>query len=416
MNPAASHAAYPVRNAVAAQPRPIRCVGPLATALVLLCVAGAGRPANAQPADALQRLAALHERLLEKTATALSIDDGFRALNELEDLELDLPKLPAKARAQALETEIMVALAVGDAARALARVAELRSAPRDPLVLQMLSYRCAVAAGDAKQARAALAAAAQNKAAHVNVAEVTQAGEALDRVGAQIPAELLARLTDAASGPRKAIVLDFWNTRKTPPEAAVQGLGALRADFETELAFELIGVSTDGPASAQKAREAAKQRGYQWKQHFDAEPAGAATKLLQPRDPPWLVLIDSRGFVRAVGSAADPAFTYAVRAAVTEARGDHEYVAPVTVKGERVGPPPAAGGGPVAKAGGKKDDARSWDQLPSNPDAAAKLNTARAFMKTGKRKDAKRLLEEIIRDYPGTREAHLAQELIEDIR
>jgi hypothetical protein len=279
-----------------------------------------------------------------------------------------------------------------------------------------LSYRCAVAAGDAKQARAALDATAQNKAAHVDPADVTRAREALDRVGTQVPAELLAKLTGVTSGPRKAIVLDFWNTRKAPPDAAVQGLSALRADFETELAFELIGVNTDGPAGGQKARDAARQRGYEWKQHFDAEPAGAATKLLQPRDPPWLVLIDSRGFVRAVGSGADPALTYAVRAAVAEARGDHEYVAPVTVKGERVGPAPAASGGPVAKAGGKKDDAGSWDQLPSNPDAAAKLNTARAFMKTGKRKDAKRLLEEIIRDYPGTREAHLAQELIEDIR
>jgi thioredoxin-like negative regulator of GroEL len=370
-------------------------------------------PGLSQSADSQKKLDALYVQQLASAGRMWSINDGFRVLGELEDLELDRDKLPAEARGKALAVEAMGALAIGDAARAWATIGEIRQLVRDPLVVNMLTYRAAVASGDAKAARESLDSAASNSAAKIDAKEVGRAQAALDRVGMQVPSDLVAKLSESGAAPRRAVLVDFWSAKSEPVKDAAAALSALNEAFSAEIAFELVGVNTDAAAGA-RDKQLAEQRGYTWKQHFAGDTAKAATKLLQPKEPPWQVLIDSRGVVRAVGSAGDPGFVYAVRAAVAEARGDFSYVAPVTVKGQRVGGSEA--GGVVGKAAKKEERPKSADELPSNPDAERKLNTARAFMKTGKKTDAKRLLEEIIRDYPNTREAKLAEEFLGDIR
>jgi hypothetical protein len=121
------------------------------------------------------------------------------------------------------------------------------------------------------------------------------------------------------------------------------------------------------------------------------------------------VLIDSRGYVRAAGDAAGPAFRYAVRAAVAEARGQFSYIAPRSIDGKSAVPESgAAAGGPR-----KKPPESGGGELRDDPDAQAKLTLARTYIRTGKRTEAKRLFQEIVRDYPGTRQAKEAQEYLD---
>ncbi|MBU0616169.1 MAG: hypothetical protein KKI02_00480, partial [Planctomycetes bacterium] len=54
-------------------------------------------------------------------------------------------------------------------------------------------------------------------------------------------------------------------------------------------------------------------------------------------------------------------------------------------------------------------------ELPSNLEARAKLTQARAFLKAKSRSRAIKLFEEIVRDYPGTKEAQEAQEYLDSL-
>jgi outer membrane protein assembly factor BamD (BamD/ComL family) len=56
----------------------------------------------------------------------------------------------------------------------------------------------------------------------------------------------------------------------------------------------------------------------------------------------------------------------------------------------------------------KKPKTKS-EEKPSDPEAAKLLRLARTYLKTGKKTDAKRLLEQIVREFPGTPEAREAQ-------
>jgi hypothetical protein len=98
-----------------------------------------------------------------------------------------------------------------------------------------------------------------------------------------------------------------------------------------------------------------------------------------------------------------------LRAAVSEARGEHEIVLPRTRDGQQ----PTR---PSAQVKPKEKERRERDEeLPSNPEARQKLTLARTYLKTGKRTDARRLFEEVVRDYPGTVEAKEAQEYLDSI-
>lgn len=381
-----------------------RAQAAVATALLLL----PGLPALAQTGPN-QKLEELLARLTQSIPAP--IDDGYRALDGLAGLNLDPAKLPPDARVRALQIEVIGALTVGDSARALARLGDLKAAMEDAAILQMLTYQAPLAAGDARQALAAIEAAAAEKTARVDTAELARTRRGLERVGMRIAPDVVSKLGESAA--RKAIVVDLWSEKSAPGEPLTKALQDLHAGFETELAFELIGVNVDGASAAQKARAAVEKRGYKWRQLDDSGAAAELTRALNLGQPPRQVLIDARGFVRAAGLASDPAFVYAVRAAVAEARGDFAYVAPVTTKGERVGPATGSAGGVAAKAAKKEEPPKGTGDLPSNPDAEAKLNTARAFLKTGKKTDARRMFEEIVRDYPGTREAKIAQEFLD---
>jgi len=209
----------------------------------------------------------------------------------------------------------------------------------------------------------------------------------------------------------RVLLIDFWNVLQTREDDTSEALRALHEEYQHSLHVDFVGVNADAEAQVPEAKEFAKESGYVWKQRYEyaATNAPITHQAFRAGTPPWQVLIDTFGYVRAVGSVREPGFQYALRAAIAEARRDFEVVLPRTRDGQQ---PERASAKIEPKT---KTAVQPERELPSNPDAAAKLTLARTYLKTGKRTDAKRLFEEIVRDFPGTLEAKEAQEYLDSI-
>jgi hypothetical protein len=209
------------------------------------------------------------------------------------------------------------------------------------------------------------------------------------------------------------LVIDLWNVLTASEAADVEALRALYAEYRDSRYVEFVGVNADAESRTADARQFARDHGLDWPQHY--EQAGRQSPITHQAfaagNPPWQVLIDQFGFVRAVGSAREAGFQHALRAAIAEARGDREPVMPRTRDGRQAERPGAVVSiEPKPPAKGK-----SAGELRSDPEAAAKLRRARAFLKAHRRTDAKQLFEEIVRDHAGTLEAQQAQEYLDSV-
>ena len=94
---------------------------------------------------------------------------------------------------------------------------------------------------------------------------------------------------------------------------------------------------------------------------------------------------------------------------------------------EAAAPRNAAGAERAGKAGGrrgvaaepeKKEEAQEPPrrEAPHNAEAARMLDEARVFLKGGRKSDARRILNDLIAQYPDTAEAEQAKSLLELIR
>jgi tetratricopeptide (TPR) repeat protein len=209
----------------------------------------------------------------------------------------------------------------------------------------------------------------------------------------------------------KVLLIDFWNVLLPPDEQQVKALRDLYEEYRYSVHVEFVGVNADAEARVDEAKQFAQNNGYVWKQRYEcqAREAPITHQAFHAGNPPWQVLVDTFGYVRAIGVASEPGFQYALRAATAEAHGDYEMVMPRDRDGTQPTPPS------VTVEPKAKKFSRRQGELPSNPEARSKLNLARIYLKTGKRTDAKRLFEEIVRDYPGTQEAKEAQEYLDVI-
>ncbi len=357
----------------------------------------------AQDATLSRELSALHARVV-RPAVLVSVQDGEAVLERLEQLVPDSGKLQPPERVRALEIEIWAALATGNAGRALERYEELRSLVPEAAGTRSAGYAVGLAAG-----RAALVAEAAE--AHKDRGRFLRA--VAERIGQAAPEgairteggeEISLRQRENA-----VLLLDFWSTRRPPDRQRIEALRAVHREYEKEPFFEMVGVNADAPGDLEKARKFAADSGCVWKQCFEQTAEKAPVTHGAFRIGPEGVsgiLIDSRGRVRAAGEITDPALVYAVRAAVAEARGDFPYLPPRSLAAQAAADAQAAGGK-------DKSEPQATGDLPSNPEAASKLRQAHAFRRTGRKTDARRLYQEIVRDYPGTREAAEAQEMLE---
>lgn len=358
----------------------------------LLCsaqIASGDERANIQ---ALQRL---HEGLCDP-GRVLSAEQGQQALESLREWNLSTNRLDQEQNRWLLETEIYAALAIGDVQRAARKMSELRQLFPERREMLEAAYLVATAAGDGEAGQGALKAlgkvvdSKERKALGRRRRWSRHLGQPVPDV--DIPLEDGNKMS-ARQRYGNVLVVDFWNTHDVTEQYA-QALKTLRAAYSSEFRVQFVGINSDSEARVDQARAFAEAAGYTWPQHYERK-AGRAPithKAFHAGSPPWTVVIDGAGRIRAVGAVTEPAFCYALRATVAEVTGK--------LAGER--PAPHKGKKRVAKS-----------DLPSDPEAQALLRKARTFLKTGMKKKAKELLKEIIRKYPGTREARDAQERLD---
>jgi tetratricopeptide (TPR) repeat protein len=372
--------------------------------------------ARAQSAATLRELSKLHERIADPDKV-LTAEDAKQAANRLAEWKLAPEKLAPEDRARLGRIEVYVALARGDAKAALERARSLLGEfPDDPATCEA-AYLAACAAGDAQLGTDMLKQLAKG-AQGDRRRQLSQRRRWMRAVGKQAP-EVEIRTEDMTAfnttrrGDR-VLLIDFWNVRQTREDDTSEALRALYEEYQHSLHVDFVGVNADAEAQVPEAKEFAKESGYVWKQRYEyaATSAPLTHQAFHAGPPPWQVLIDTFGYVRAVGSVRAPGFRYALRAAIAEAGGDFEVLLPRTHDGIQPERPSAQ----VEPTGPRKPKSDQGDQeLPSNLDAQAKLSQARAFLKAKNRSKAIELFREIVRDYPGTREAKEAQEYLDSL-
>ncbi len=396
----------------------------IAIAAAGLCIA-----ARAQDSSALRELRALHDEL-NKPGLILTAEQGEAALVKLDKWE-PLPAGTSNDRlAMADRLRLLASLAVGDAASADQALVELRKHDSRATDLTELEVTVALALGDAPRAME-LVKKLKDTARSKDEKTWSLHERRLRRVGAEAPAETVTADNGTAFPLRerngRVLVLDFWNMQKKPTDTQVGAVRKLQESLKAEAVVEFLGVCAPGGGTPDEMKRFASSKGYAWPQVYERSGESTLSSKAFAAGPPlWNVLIDRGGMVRAVGAADEAAFVYAVRAAVAERNGKYEYVAPVAL--EKSSKPkksdePKISAKPEAEKGKSKPESKpeakpqpkeppGKGDLPSSPEAEALLKQARVYLKTGKKTDAKKLLNEIIQKYPGTREAREAEEIL----
>lgn len=385
------------------------------TRLVVFMACGAcltAATAAGQSKAVLSELGKLHDRLAQPENT-LSEKDGKQARDRLAEWKLAAEKLSPEHRARLLRVETYVSLALGDARTALEKAGALLDEwPEDQAVFEV-AYLAALAGGDAKLGGDTLKklgkTAKGQKRRAISLRRRQMRGVGRKAPETVIRADDMTEFRTTRRGGRLLFV-DLWNLSDKPDESTVAALCGLHAHYENSLHFEMVGVNADDEANAAAAKAFVKDSGYAWPQRYEYQSRKAPIThgAFHAGKPPWQVLIDTFGYVRAVGDLRDPGFQYAIRAAISEARGDREIVMVRSHDGEQ----PEKAGDKI-KAPVKKKPKAGVGEKPSDPEAVRLFRLARTYLKTGKRTDSKRLFEQIVREYPGTREAREAQEYLD---
>ncbi len=353
-------------------------------------------------------LTALHERLTKPNAV-ISSADGRQALDQIGRWALDPAKLSADERGMLLRVEIYAALAVGDAERAVARVKDLRAAAPDTRDTLRVAWTAAVAGGDKALAQETLDKLKAQDPAKADA--VAKRAKRLALVGTAAPD--VAVKTDGGEvplGKRNGVVLvlDFWQTRDKATNKHLDALRAWHKAYGTDKQVSLLGINSDPAAGLDAAKKVAEADATGWAQHFEAADPAPLRQKFGVDTAPWDVIIDGTGTIRAVGSAAEPELQYALRAAVAAAKGefkaDSGKATGATDKKKEEAAPAAE---PEKKAGDAKPELRPGE----NPEAARLFNEIRTFWKTGKKNDARKLIQELLEKYPDTWEAREVKKL-----
>ncbi len=434
------------------QPSRRPAIFPLGAGLALILTAAWALAALAAEPNPLVDLRAIH-RELSKDLKSVSLEDADRAAARLSRLKL-IPAALAPAEQRTLfEAELHIALASGDAAAALKKIDELELlAPTDAGVAQ-LTLLTATGAGDALLAQEALQ--RQREGADAETLKLLSVKQRrLKMVGRPAPDEAITPDEGAAIGLRDrngiVLILDFWALRHKAEAPTWRGLSALHETYKQNVAVQFLGVNSDPPARLEQAREFAGKQ-FHWPQLYEKRSSDAplTARGFQAGAPPWQVLIDARGVVRAVGDADDAGFVSAVRAAVAEAAGRYPRVEPRSLDDKpRERPKPrepaprkgAAAGSttnpstkPAKSTADKEaekekpapvpeeeeeasekpaDAGKRPAEPPSRDEAASLVRQARAYIKTGKKTEARKLLEQVVAQFPNTREAKEAAEML----
>lgn len=381
----------------------------LTTCSLLVAAAAAQTPALAE-------LKTLHERLTSPKGL-LTEADGRLASDRLAEWKLDPTKLETADKLRLLTIETLAPLARGDAAKAGEKARELVEAAGTDAKSLDAAYLGAVAAGDAQTAELALRRRTDSADANLRK-ELSRKRQWTATVGRKAP-DVEIRTDDGkefipTKRGDKVLIIDFWNSLSAPSAAQLTALQKLYEEVGSDQHVDFIGVNADSENRLDKAREFATKNKMTWPQRYEAVAVKAPIthEAFKAGPPPWLVLVDSYGYIRAIGDAAEPAFQYALRAALAEARLEFEAVMPRTRDGKQATAP---GSGAGVSSGGKKEvgTKRPEATKPSTPESTRALQDATMLRKGGMKKKAIEAYKQIVAEFPGTPEAIEAAEWLE---
>lgn len=376
-------------------------------------VVGLAPAALGQSQTTLNELSKLCDRLAQPDQTVAE-RDARQALDMLAEWKLTADGLSGEDRIRFLLVELYAALAQGDASTAIERAKLLLSENSENPVVLDAAYLAAFAGGDAQLGMDALKklsrSAKGDKRSLLSVRRRQMRGVGEKASDVTIRAEDMTEFEADRRGER-LLLIDFWNLATPPEKDVVAALCKLHAEYENSLHFEMVGVNSDDENGVAAAREFVETNGYVWPQRYERQAIKApiTQEAFHVGEPPWQVLIDTFGYVRAIGDIREPVFQYAIRAAISETRGDRDIVMVRSRDGKQPEKP-----GDKIKAPVKPKPKVESEEKPSDPEAERLLRLARTYMKTGKKTDAKRLFEQIVREYPGTPEARDAQERLDN--
>ncbi len=392
-------------------PRMLASPAGLALAFALSMAANFCRAEDKLPAD----IEELHKQIAAAKGP-LAAQAAREALAKFEAARLDLSTLSGVDRVKALQVEVTVRLATGDARSALARAAELlNEAGADADALRTV-WQAAAAGGDAKLGDdvAKRLGAADPKAKKW----VQRARRQLKAVGREAPAQTIQPTEgdplDLRDRRGRALLIYFWSLRAAPSAETLSAWNETTALLLDLGSGEFLIVNVDKPARHEAAKALLAEHSAAKKSAYPDD--ATVEKLIDGFDagvPPFGVVIDALGFVRTIADADSAELAYAARCAALESSGEIEPVLTRRVDGKQAKPPDSEPQVSDAPAPGSNPRvSQTPTEKPSNPEAAELLKQARLYRKTGKLSEAKRICQEIIEKYPGTKEAEEAEYML----
>ncbi len=269
----------------------------------------------------------------------VSAADGQAALDQIKQWQ-QAGERPARGeRAKLLRLRIHAALAVGNVGQAVRLLPQLDRAGGDDGENVKTAWLVALSSGDAYVAKRVLNRMRTGRKASATA--VRQRMDRLEHIGEAAPIMTVQAESgnDVGLSERdgKVLVLDFWSTREPPSDKVVAAMIELYDSLAAEEQVEFLGINSDRPSQVEAARKLAVANGYKWPQHYERklDEAPLTETAFGVKDAPWQVVIDAEGNVRNVGSVLDPAFHYALRAAVAEAKGEYEPIRPKNLAGKQ---------------------------------------------------------------------------------
>lgn len=322
-----------------------------------------------------------------------------------------------------LADEIKAALEAGDAARAHAAAVKLVAPEKPTAAAAKSAYIAAIAAGDAHLADKCLKllgepAASDEKSMLARRRQWLQGvGRAAPDVSIECEDGSTFKVADRGD---RVLVIDFWNALTPAPKEHVAALVKLKSQWGDGKHFEIVGVNADSEARLARAVELARAAKMDWPQCYEKTAAKAPIthEAFKAGNPPWCIIIDSFGGIRAVGAADEPGVQFAVRASIAEASGEFDPLMPRTRDGTQLAKPGSRG--ELAQAAEKSQAARPPKPTPgekqriSEPEAAKLLNQANLMRRGGNKTKARELYQKIVAEYPESKEAEEAQRWLED--
>ncbi len=384
-------------------------------------VSASAAAALAQESEQLDDLQRLYKGLVEGPDRIVTVDEGRDVLAALDDLVLDESSLDPNQLGQMLLCRIYGLLAIGDAASLEAYMAELQSVQPDAPTTHRAAHLVAAAMGDGKMGAAALGAMAKSLDATAK-RQMAAKARRFRIVGSPAPALAVnandGTSMDFANRAGKAMILFLWNARRTPSPDEIAAMQRIHAEQRSNGNVEIFGISANPSTLDGKARGFARTNGLRWPHHYEQRGTGAPVthKAFKAGSSPAQIVIDIDGVIRAIGDIGVPAMEYAIRAAVAEADGRYPLPQSRAANGKLTPRGSArAASGQQSGHGNPKTAKKTAKPLEDNPDAENLMSRARLMIRLRNRQNAKMILQRIVREYPNTKQAKRALEMLTDL-